>query len=110
MNKDEILLEFIEQKSIDALSLFTKSIDDFEAPADVIAKVFGAKDNFSKMQDEDIKKLVASFKNNLTLLVQKTWVEKSDIALKEKLLYQLEIFLQDYKLLQDYSLFLHIIF
>ena len=70
MNKDEILLEFIEQKSIDALSLFTKSIDDFEAPADVIAKVFGAKDNFSIMQDEDIKKLVASFKNNLTLLVQ----------------------------------------
>ena len=109
MNKDEILLEFIEQKSIDALSLFTKSIDDFEAPADVIAKVFGAKDNFSKMQDEDIKKLVASFKNNLTLLVQKTWVEKSDIALKEKLLYQLEIFLQDYKWLEDYSLFLQII-
>ena len=109
MNKDEILLEFIEQKSIDALSLFTKSIDDFEEPADVIAKVFGAKDNFSKMQDEDIKKLVASFKNNLTLLIQKTWVEKSDIALKEKLLYQLEIFLQDYKWLEDYSLFLQII-
>ena len=49
MNKDEILLEFIEQKSIDALSLFTKSNDDFEESADVIAKVFGVKDNFSKM-------------------------------------------------------------
>ena len=105
MNKDEILLEFIEQKSIDALSLFTKSNDDFEEPADIIAKVFGAKDNFSQMQDEEIKRLVASFKNNLTLLIQKTWVEKSDIALKEKLLYQLEIFLQNYKWNADYSLF-----
>ena len=109
MNKDEILLEFIEQKSIDALSLFTKSNDDFEEPADIIAKVFGAKDNCSQMSDEEIKRLVASFKNNLTLLIQKTWVEKSDIALKEKLLYQLEIFLQNYKWNADYSLFLQII-
>ena len=95
MNKDEILLEFIEQKSIDALSLFTKSNDDFEEPADIIAKVFGAKDNFSQMQDEEIKRLVASFKNNLTLLIQKTWVEKSDIALKDQLLYKMESFLSD---------------
>ena len=109
MNKDEILLEFIEQKSIDALSLFTKSNDDFEEPADIIAKVFGAKDNFSQMQDEEIKRLVASFKNNLTLLIQKTWVEKSDIALKEQILFQLEKFCNESDWTKNFSEFLTIL-
>lgn len=109
MNKEKILLEFIEQKNIDALSLFVRNSEDFSAPADAIAKVFGAKDNFSKMTDNEILKLVSSFKNNLTLLIQKTWVEKSDIALKEKLLYQLKIFLQNNNWKEDYPLFLQMI-
>lgn len=109
MNKEKILLEFIEQKNIDALSLFVRNSEDFSAPADSIAKVFGAKDNFSKMTDNEILKLVSSFKNNLTLLIQKTWVEKSDIALKEKLLYQLKIFLQNNNWKEDYPLFLQMI-
>lgn len=109
MNQDQIALEFIEQKNIDALSLFIKNDDDFCEPADTIAKIFGAKDNFSQMKDEEIKKLVVSFKNNLTLLIQKTWVEKSDIALKEKLLYQLELFLKNENWKENYALFLQII-
>ena len=36
------------------------------------------------------KKLVESFHNNLVLLIQKTWVEKSDEDLKAQVLYHLE--------------------
>ena len=59
--------------------------------------------------DEEIKKLVLSFKHNLTLLIQKTWVEKSDIALKEQLLYQLDLFLGNEEWLTNYTLFLQMI-
>ena len=37
-------------------------------------------------------KLVMSFHNNLVLLIEKTWVEKSDVALKAQVLYRLEEF------------------
>lgn len=109
MNQEGILSEFIEQKSIDALSAFIGNNDDFCEAADTIAKIFGAKDNFSQIKDEEITKLAVSFKNNLTLLIQKTWVEKSDIALKEKLLYQLEFFLKNENWKENYPLFLQII-
>lgn len=47
-------------------------------------------ENPSEQRDKAEKKLIKSFYNNLTLLVQKTWVEKSDEALKEQVLFQLD--------------------
>ena len=69
----------------------------------------GASNNFSALDDDSTSKLVASFKNNLKLLIQKTWVEKSDIALKDQLLYQLEIFLGNDQWKENYVLFLQLI-
>lgn len=105
----EILSEFLDSNTITALSDFLDKAEGYETAADTIACAFGADNNFSNKSDDDIKKLVASFKNNLTLLVQKTWVEKSDIALKEQLLYQLDIFLGNEEWSSNYVLFLQLI-
>ncbi len=60
----------------------------------VIAGVFGAVEVFNNLVEgtdkEGEKVLVASFHNNLTLLIQKTWVEKSDELLKDQVLYKLD--------------------
>ena len=40
-------------------------------------------------------RLLAHFRNNVELLVQKTWVEKADEALKEKLLDRLPVFVNE---------------
>ncbi len=60
----------------------------------VIAEVFGAQDIFENLADNSKeaseKMLVDSFHNNLTLLIQKTWVEKSDEVLKDQILYKLD--------------------
>lgn len=110
-NENEFIKEFINQETINSLEIFLKNEEDFEESADIIAKAFGFTKNFSQMNDSDIQKLVISFKNNLTLLIQKTWVEKSDIALKDQLLYKLESFLVDEKssFTENYELFRDII-
>lgn len=105
----EILSEFLDSDTISALSAFLEKANGYEASADLIAAAFGADSDFSKMNDEAVSKLVTSFKNNLTLLIQKTWVEKSDIALKDQLLYQLDIFLGNNEWSNNYTLFLQLI-
>ena len=105
---DEIS-DFLDSKTIESLSTFLEKEKGFEASADAIAVAFGANEGFSKIKKDGIQKLVASFKNNLTLLIQKTWVEKSDIALKYQLLYQLNIFLSNDSWKDNYVLFLQLI-
>lgn len=105
----EILSEFLDSNTISSLSTFLENEGDFQQAANTIACAFGADENFTSKNDDEIKKLVSSFKNNLTLLIQKTWVEKSDIALKEQLLYQLDIFLGNEEWSNNYTLFLQII-
>ncbi len=60
----------------------------------VIAEVFGAQKVFESLAEgtnqEEEKTLIGSFHNNLTLLIQKTWVEKSDEVLKDQVLYKLD--------------------
>ena len=107
--QNELLAEFLDSKTINALSEFLNNPKDFDVPADTIATAFGAKKDFSKMEDERVQKLVSSFKNNFTLLIQKTWVEKSDIALKDQLLYQLDVFLSNKSWKDNYVLFLQLI-
>ena len=87
----DILTEFLDSKTIDSLSVFLNKEKGYESSADAIAIAFGSGKGFAKMKEDAAEKLVSSFKNNLTLLIQKTWVEKSDIALKDQLLYQLDV-------------------
>jgi len=42
---------------------------------------------------EEMRKFLGHFQNNLDLLIQKTWVEKTDEARKEKLLYKVPPFM-----------------
>lgn len=111
MLNNEFISEFLDSDTIAALPSFISSKDNFKESADKIACAFGSKPGFSSMIDEDVKKLSISFKNNLTLLIQKTWVEKSDIALKDKVLLQLNKILKDENSswISIYPLFLEII-
>lgn len=105
----EILTEFLDSKTISALSDFLDKNSGYDASANLIAKAFGSDESFSKISDDSVSKLLTSFKNNLTLLIQKTWVEKSDIALKDQLLFQLDLFLNNKIWKDNYSLFLQLI-
>ena len=94
----EILSQIVDKKVIDAMGSFVSNIEDNDvsSAALVIAGVFGDERGFSRLINDDAsekehaeKKLLSSFHNNLQLLVQKTWVEKSDEALKEQVLERL---------------------
>ncbi|MBR1639158.1 MAG: hypothetical protein IJ688_07215 [Treponema sp.] len=105
----EILSDFLDSNTINSLPAFLENSSGFESSVDLIAVAFGSNDGFSKTDENGISKLVSSFKNNLTLLIQKTWVEKSDIALKDQLLYQLNEFRTKNTWKEDYLPFLQII-
>ncbi len=45
--------------------------------------------------DHATRRMLGHFRNNVELLVQKTWVEKADEALKEKLLNRLPYFIEE---------------
>lgn len=94
-NTNDFINEFIDSDTITALNDFLNASDNLNKSADKIAIAFGSASSFTSKAEEDIQKLVISFKHNLTLLIQKTWVEKSDIALKDQLLFKLEKFLKD---------------
>jgi len=82
----------------DALPGFIGSDTDkaLFSSAKKLADAFGDQGTFSPnlaprsaARDESEKKLVISFQKNLELLVQKTWVEKADEALKEEMLFRI---------------------
>ena len=87
---NDLINDFIEKSTIDSLKILLDSSDSDEIlkSAGVVASQFGS--GFDISSDENVKKLIISFKKNLTLLVQKTWVEQSDISLKEEILVKLE--------------------
>ncbi len=108
--QDNFILEFLDDKTVAALPDFINNNDNYASSADLIAIAFGADSAFTSSSSDDLDKLVTSFKNNLTLLIQKTWVEKSDIALKDQLLYKLDQLLKENKEWNaNYSLFREII-
>lgn len=79
----------VDKKLLVAISDFLES-DDFLLPADTVALAFGANPHtFSHKSSDFASKLIMSFQKNLSLLIQKTWVEKSDAELKENVLYKL---------------------
>lgn len=107
---EEFISMFLDTKTVDALNNFVEQNNDYSSSADLIAVAFGASEGFSSMSADDVSKLVLSFKNNLTLLIQKTWVERTDIALKDQLLYQLEqLLVANPSWKENFSLFRQII-
>lgn len=86
----DLIKEFVDTDTIKAVEDFTSSIENNGNDTDKIAKLFGYSGSFSSSSDETHKKQVTSFKNNLKLLIQKTWVEKDDVTLKETILIRLD--------------------
>jgi hypothetical protein len=95
---NEIVSQYVEKATLEAMErlLDQNSLENNLSGACVIAENFDSAETFkilTSSAEESTKaetKLIQSFHNNLKLLVQKTWVEKSDIAVKEHILYQLD--------------------
>ncbi len=114
-NLNKLTETFIEKNVLDAGQLILKESDikKIGGAATVISNAFGADPVASILNSAGEKKLAVSFTNNLTLLIQKTWVEKADAELKEQVLYQLEQFrslLQSETWEKAYTPFLKIIY
>ena len=95
--KGETISEFVDKKTLKAMDTLLSSDkqDDVVKASVVLADLFGAGtvfDSISNPKSDSEEKLIKSFHNNLLLLIQKTWVEKSDEGLKAQVLYQLEEF------------------
>ena len=101
-----LIEEFVDTKTVNAVLSFAQSDDNSTETINSIAAMFGYSGSF---ESEDEHKLVQSFKNNLKLLIDKTWVEKSDIALKEQILFQLEKFCNESDWTKNFSEFLTIL-
>ena len=101
-----LIEEFVDTKTVNAVLSFAQSDDNSTETINSIAAMFGYSGSF---ESEDEHKLVQSFKNNLKLLIEKTWVEKSDIALKVQILFQLEKFCNESDWTKNFSEFLTIL-
>src|SRR5574344_53455 len=91
---NKLISQFIPSKVVKALAalLKTDNADKASKAAVTIASAFGSDPSFKAIcegSSDDESHLIASFQKNLTLLVQKTWVEKTDEELKEPGLYKL---------------------
>lgn len=91
-----LIEEFLDKKTLKALDtlLSAEKEADYNNAAVQLSSVFNSDNAFDSIlkKDEVETKLVSSFHNNLLLLIQKTWVEKSDEVLKAEVLNQLEDF------------------
>ncbi len=96
----EIISQFVDKNIVGAMETFISNEDlkAVSSSALILAGVFGSERDFSQLMHDNAsekelaeKKLLSSFHNNLQLLVQKTWVEKSDEALKEQVLERLNL-------------------
>lgn len=87
---DDFTSDFIDKNVIDSLEILLNSSDSGEISksAALVASQFGP--GFDISSKENVQRLITSFKKNLSLLIQKTWVDHSDISLKEEILVKLE--------------------
>ena len=97
MNGD-LIEQFVDKDTLQAMSTLL-STEDEAAAIDAGAKLSctfdggsGAFRPIAGKEGNGEEKLVMSFHNNLVLLIEKTWVEKSDVDLKAQVLYRLEEF------------------
>ncbi len=92
MGFDKKIEKYVDKSILDQISTATtaKSAKELTSSANKIAKAFGAVSPlFGKEQPDFETKLISSFQKNLSLLIQKTWVEKADAELKDNVLYKL---------------------
>lgn len=91
MENSDLIKEFVDDKvlaSLDSL-LSSDDINEITKCSKLVASQFGSDfDAFS----QDVPRLLTSFKKNLSLLIQKTWVDQSDEIQKETVLARLEKF------------------
>lgn len=92
MKNSDLIKEFIDKKVIDALDLLLSSdnINEITESSKIIASQFG--NDFEQYSSGGDSRLIQSFKKNLSLLIQKTWIEESDAMQKESVLVRLEKF------------------
>lgn len=86
----DLITEFIDDeviKSLDVL-LSSENTTEIEKSAKIVASAFGSGELAVSGTAEE-SKLIESFRRNLSLLVEKTWVEQQDVSLKEEVLYKL---------------------
>jgi len=96
--KKDLLSQIMEGNAACVMkNLISKRTEaDLKKNAVLIADIFNCAPVFEQLMQNPSasrnvaeKKLIKSFYNNLMLLVQKTWVEKSDEALKAQVIFQL---------------------
>lgn len=97
--KDELLLQFVDEKVLKAFNAIASKEDAVPQAEDILAvtEIFclgNGKDCGSFIIDatksESEERLTQSFHKNLKLLVEKTWVEASDVTVKDQVLYRID--------------------
>ena len=106
MSKVDLITEIVDKSVVSALQTLLSSSNIEEIK---VSTAFGADSSFKSIIDgDDEAKLLSSFKKNLSLLIQKTWVEKTDEVIKEQVSYTLEQFcayVEDNKYADEYKRF-----
>ena len=96
----DLINTFVDASVVDAMNTLLSSNDENQL-AQCSALVTGAfLDSGTDFDGSSVatgNHLLNSFKKNAELLIQKTWVEKDDVALKEQVLYKLN---QMYELME----------
>lgn len=110
---NDLITEFLDKNVIDSLSIFLSSskTDELCKNAKIVVEAFGSGEFKCTSVDEELK-LISSFKRNLSLLVEKTWVEQMDVYLKEEVLSKLECYcdaIEKNKWSESYQSFLKIL-
>ena len=97
--KDELVLQFVDEKVLNAFNAIASNEDVVPQEEDVITvtEIFCPGNNTNcgafiveSERNEKEEKLVQSFHRNLKLLVEKTWIEASDITVKDQVLYRID--------------------
>ena len=92
---ENLIEKFVDNDSLKALKNLIESTSDNATLSSSVqlADIFDAGQTFKEIADKNSdaeSKLVSSFNNNLVLLIQKTWVEKSDEELRRKFFISLK--------------------
>ena len=95
---DDAMPDVVKKAATEVLPKFisTASVNVLTSSAVQLAAAFGDQGEFKSIvagkdsaRDSAEQKLVSGFQKNLELLVQKTWVEKADEAMKEEMLFRI---------------------
>lgn len=89
--------DFIDGQSRKALItlLESKSEEETTEAAVALSGLFGSPDKFKRVIEEgssEEARFIESFRNNMELLVQKTWVEKPDVEIRARVLFKINEF------------------